>query len=156
MQEVDYEKELLRAAHKKLALDFEPQLFLNLITNQQLSIDRLKLLIRRYLRDMDKQLLGKHKFLKVTPEKRIDGLFYIEHEHSNIHSHALINRPYCNRYGLQMHSERIWRNHCPSGSVIIKDVTDIEHLSEYCTKEYKLPKFFERQFFVAREMMAAA
>ena len=50
---------------------------------------------------------GKRGFMHVDAEQRMDGLFYVEHEHTNIHVQALINRPYCNRFGLQMHANRI-------------------------------------------------
>ncbi|WP_299146782.1 hypothetical protein [uncultured Tateyamaria sp.] len=150
------DKERLRAAYKQFAQQLEPELFLTLATNQQMSIGRVQNLTRRFLRGMDQWKHGKRGFMHVDAEQRIDGLFYVEHEHTNIHVQALINRPYCNRFGLQMHANRIWRKLCPSGSVVIKDVDNAGGLSEYCTKEFYKDRFFERQCFTAREFMAAA
>jgi hypothetical protein len=138
----------LRAGHQQLALAMQPELFLTLATNQQMSLERMQKLTRMFLRIMDKQLLG-DKFFKFASDRRMDGLFYVEHEHSNTHVHGLINRPYCNRFGLQLHANRIWRDICPSGSVVVKDVGDIKKRSEYVTKEAGKHGFFERQFFTA-------
>jgi hypothetical protein len=150
------DKELLRAAYTQFAQQLEPELFLTLATNQQMSIGRMQSLTRRFLRSMDQCAYGKRGFMYVDAEQRMDGLFYVEHEDTNIHVQALINRPYCNRFGLQMHANRIWAQLCPSGSVVIKDIYDAGRLSEYCTKEFYKDRFFERQFFTAREFMAAA
>ncbi len=150
------DKDQLRAGHKQLALAMKPELFLTLATNQQMPITRMQRLTRRFLRGMDQWRYGKRDFTKMDADQRLDGLFYIEHEHTNIHVQALINRPYCNRFGLQMHANRIWHDLCSSGSVVLKDIYDVGELSEYCTKEFYKDRFFERQFFTAREFMAAA
>lgn len=150
------DKERLRAAYMQFAQQLEPELFLTLATNQQMSIERMQNLTRRFLRSMDQSAYGKRSFMHVDAEQRMDGLFYVEHEGTNIHVQALINRPYCNQYGLQMHANRIWAQLCPSGSVELKSIYDVGGLSKYCTKEFYKDRFFERQFFTAREFMAAA
>lgn len=145
----------LRAGHQQLALAMKPELFITLATNQQVSLARVQKLTRMFVRNMDRQMLGT-QFFKFTGDRCMDGLFYVEHEASNIHVHGLVTKPYCNRVGLQLHANRIWRDICPSGSVVIKDVGDIEKRSQYCTKEFYKDRFFERQFFTAQEFRAAA
>lgn len=149
------EKNQLRLAHQHMAIDMKPELFLTLATNQSMGLERVQKLTRMFVRNMDQQLLG-DKFFKFASERCLDGLFYVEHEASNIHVHGLMTRPYCNRYGLQLHANRIWRDICASGSVVIKDVGDVAKRSQYCTKEAFKDSFFERQFFTAQEHRAAA
>lgn len=144
------ERERLRDAHKDMALAMQPKLFLTLATNKNMSLEGLQKLTRLFVRNMDRQLLGS-KFYKFASERCLDGLFYIEHEASNIHVHGLVSQPYCNRIGLQLHADRIWQNICPSGSVVIKDVGDIAKRSAYCTKESGHVDFFARQFFTGQE-----
>ena len=155
MRITPFSNELLRSGHTELARRIKPELFLTLATNQHISIDRMKGLVKRFLRDMDQALLGR-RFMHCEPERRLDGLLYVEHEHSNIHVHGLMTRPYCNQVGLQLHAERIWSEMCQGGSVVIKAAGDFAKRSEYCTKEFRKQDFFERQFFTARELMAAA
>ena len=155
-KQIYMDKERLRAAYKQFAIELQPELFLTLATNQQMTVGRMQNLTRRFLRGMDQWRYGKRGFMHVDADQRLDGLFFIEHEHANTHVQAVINRPYCNQYGLQMHANRVWRKICPSGSVVIKGVYDIAELTNYCTKEFYKDRFFERQFFTAREFMAAA
>jgi hypothetical protein len=76
----------LRAGHAQLALAMNPELFLTLATNQSMSLERMQKLTRRFLLLMDRQLLG-GQYFKFASDRRMDGLFYVEHENSNIHVH---------------------------------------------------------------------
>ncbi len=143
-------RDSLRQAHRRMAEQMQPQLFLTLATNQNMSLEHVQKLTRRFVRNMDRQMLGS-KFYKFASHRCLDGLCYVEHEASNIHVHGLMTKPYGNRCGLQLHSMRIWQDLCASGSVVIKDIGDIAKRSDYCTKEAWRPDFFERQFFTAQE-----
>jgi len=120
-----------------------------------MSLERVQKLTRKFVRDMDRQMLGA-QFFKFSRGRCLDGLFYVEHEASNIHVHGLITGPYSNRIGLQLCADEVWGKVCPSGSVLIKDIGDVEVRSKYCTKEYFRSDFFDRQFFVGSEFMSAA
>ena len=150
-----YTKEQLREAHVQMAVALQPKFFLTLVTNQHVDLEQVKKWTRMFLQLMDKRMLG-NKFFKHAAHERMDGLFYIEHEASNIHVHGLVTQPYSNRIGLQLCGEAVWQKVCPSGSLLIKDIGDVAVRSKYCTKEYFRSEFFDRQFFVASEFMAAA
>jgi predicted small integral membrane protein len=145
----------LRLAHQHMAVALDVKLFLTLATNQSMSLERIKRKTREFLARMDAKML-KHGWSKAPASERLDGLLYVEHEHSNIHVHGLMTKPYCNYAGLQLRAEEIWSELCESGSVVIKPVGDVRKRSEYCTKEAGKHGFFERQFFMASEFMAAA
>jgi hypothetical protein len=150
-----YTMDQLRAAHVQMAVVLQPKFFLTLATNQHVGLEQMKTWTRMFLQLMDKRMLG-NKFFKHEAKERMDGLFYIEHEASNIHVHGLITGPYSNRIGLQLCANEVWGKVCPSGSVLIKDIGDVEVRSKYCTKEYFRSDFFDRQFFVGSEFMSAA
>lgn len=137
-----------RLAHQYMAVQMQPKLFLTLATNQSMSLERMKRKTREFLARMDEHMLGRN-WSKKPMTQRMDGLLYVEHEHSNIHVHGLMTKPYCNLLGVQFKAEEIWAEICPSGSVVIKDVGDIKERSEYATKEAGKYGFFERQFFTA-------
>lgn len=145
----------LRRAHQQMAMALDVKLFLTLAANQSMSLERMQRKTREFLARMDAVML-KRGWSKASASKRLDGLLYVEHEHSNIHVHGLMTKPYCNYAGLQLRAEEIWSQLCESGSVVIKPVGDVRKRSEYCTKEAGRHGFFERQFFTAREFMAAA
>lgn len=65
------DKERLRAAYTQFAQQLEPELFLTLATNQQMSIGRMQNLTRRFLRSMDQWKHGKRSFMHVDAEQRI-------------------------------------------------------------------------------------
>lgn len=151
MNKIDYTNRKLRLAHQKMALDMKPELFLTLATNQTMSLEQMKRKTFGFLACMDRQMLGR-KWAKKLSSERMDGLLYIEHEASNIHVHGLMTRPYCNRVGLQLWAEEFWGKICPSGSVVFKDIGDIECRANYVTKEAGKRDFFERQFFMALDL----
>ena len=100
------DKAQLRLAHQHMAVAMKPKLLVTLATNQSMSLKRAQKLTCVFVRNMDRQMLG-HKFFTFASDRCLDGLFYVEHEASNIHVHGLMTQPYCNRYGLQLHANRI-------------------------------------------------
>ncbi len=138
----------LRLAHQQMAVALDVKLFLTLATNQSMSLERMQRKTREFLARMDKAMRGRN-WAKKPMSQRMDGLLYVEHEHSNIHVHGLMTKPYCNFAGLQLKAEEIWSELCEGGSVVIKPVGDVRKRSEYVTKEAFNHGFFERQFFTA-------
>jgi hypothetical protein len=100
------DKAQLRLAHQHMAVAMKPKLFVTLATNQSMSLKRAQKLTCVFVRNMDRQMLGA-QFFTFSNDRCLDGLFYVEHEASNIHVHGLMTQPYCNRYGLQLHANRI-------------------------------------------------
>ena len=81
------DKDGLRLAHQHLAQQVKPELFLTLATNQSMSLERMKRKAREFLARMDEYMLGRN-WSKKPMTQRMDGLLYVEHEHSNIHVHV--------------------------------------------------------------------
>ncbi|MCF2869445.1 hypothetical protein L0664_00045 [Octadecabacter sp. G9-8] len=69
----------------RLAQRVKPELFLTLATNQSMSLERMKWKAREFLACMDEYMLGRNWSKKPMPQ-RMDGLLYVEHEHSSIGS----------------------------------------------------------------------
>ncbi|WP_299150233.1 hypothetical protein [uncultured Tateyamaria sp.] len=138
----------LRRAHQLMAVQMDTQLFLTLATNRSMSLAFMKHKTHAFLARMAEHMLGRN-WSKKPMTQRMDGLLYVEHEHSNIHVHGLMTKPYCNLVGLQLKADETWADLCESGSVVIKDIGDVEKRSEYVTKEAGIYGFFERQFFMA-------
>ena len=136
----------LRAGHAQLAQSMGVDLFITLATNQQMSIEKMKYKTRGFMARLERDILGRNW---AKHDRRMDGLFYVEHELSNIHVHGLLTRTYCNRYGLQLAADEIWNDMCGSGSVVLKDIHEVKRCAAYCTKEYLKHGFFARQFFTA-------
>lgn len=144
----------LKEGYRKVTLDYNPKLFVTLTTNQPLSVAAMRRLIGRYMARMDRLHLGRN-WKKRSAAERIDGIFFIESVYTNTHTHALLKVPYGNRMGLQLASDEIWAKLCPSGSVRIKPIYNLNGLYNYVTKEDWKTRFFEEQLVFATEFMGS-
>lgn len=142
----------LKNAFNDLITAQQPTLFITLAINQIWKPDRLKSLVRDYLARIDNAFLGS-KWSKKPAAESMNGVFMIEHVGGNIHVHGLVEAPCCNSFGLQLQSEDIWKCLCPSGTVVVKPVTDEFGVANYDLKEAYKDHFFEEQIFFASEFM---
>lgn len=135
------DRKKIRAAWVELIQKQDPNTFITLATNQNITVDRMKDLTKTFFGHLDRRLLGT-KYSKKTTDKRTNGFAFIEHESSNIHVHCLI------RPANKLHTpskikitnsdlEAIWLKVYASGSFDYQPITELYNLSRYVTKEFK-------------------
>lgn len=143
----------LRESYIELALSFEPNFAVTLVTNQYLTTNGMRKLIKGYCARMDNVLLGK-EWASAPARQRIDGTFFIEHTASNIHAHGLLRFPSGKPMGLQRISDLVWMKLCPAGSVVVESLWDDGRFADYSTKEMIKPSYDGDQIVLVRDFMS--
>lgn len=117
--------------------NFEPDTYLTLATNTQMSITGFRLKLKDFFGHLDRAYLGP-RWSKMPFNKRTDGIGFIEKEDSNIHSHFELRTPakayLCN---IALNAEKYWGEICPSGSYDVQMIGGRRALTGYNTKEHK-------------------
>lgn len=114
--------------------EIRPNTFVTLVTNHTRTTDKMKELVGKYFKHMDRWYLG-HTWLQQPIQMRTDGIGFIEHVNSNIHTHLMVRFAKGNFWGRRIMSELCWNKICEGGSVDLKPITNVEKLASYCTKE---------------------
>ena len=116
-----------------------------------LSVDFIKDRAKELLNRLDRKMLGK-RYLK-QPDKRIQGIFFIEKIGSNAHLQASLK---INTKNFEGEFRRLlttvlikteWSKLCQKGSVDVQMIRENERWQGYVTKEYQRHDFAEHFFF---------
>lgn len=94
----------------------------------------MRKLVGAFAARMDDVALGT-TWSKMPQSMRANGAFFIEHIGSNIHAHGLVRFPYGDHESRSTTAEIIWSRLCPSGTIDLKEIYEIEGAAHYCTKE---------------------
>lgn len=146
-------REELKAGYIELALGMQPNAFIALATNDYGDIPEMTRLIGKFCGMVDRDLLG-HKWHTLPAEKRLNGIFFIEHVATNIHAHGILRFPDGVDADLRLLTERKWNRLTKAGSTDFKPFSDTERCIGYCTKEMKSFLFDGDQVVIASQFMA--
>lgn len=133
-QNIKAKRNALRSAYIELIESFNPNVFVTLALNKSSTVEEVTRLVGRFCGIVDRKLLG-HKWHKLPPAQRTDGIFLIEHVGTNIHAHGIIRLPVDDITGLDVQTMLAWNRLTEAGSTNFQAIDDINRLSRYCTKE---------------------
>ncbi|ATN35226.1 hypothetical protein ACO34A_15590 [Rhizobium sp. ACO-34A] len=124
----------LRSAYIELIEGFNPNAFVTLALNKSSTVEEVTRLVGRFCGIMDRRLLG-HTWHKLSPDRRTDGVFLIEHVGTNIHAHGILRFPIDDLSVLDAQIMLVWNRLTEAGTTDAKAITDTNRLARYCTKE---------------------
>lgn len=142
----------LRAAYIQLACQFDPNTFVTLAANATGNLNELTCMLDRFCGMMDRKLLG-HKFHKLAPDQRSDGIFFVEHTASNIHAHGLVAFRNPKKVNLAELTATTWNRLTKAGTSEVVDIYDASRCASYCTKEMRGSFFDPDQAILVRQFM---
>lgn len=151
----NYNQQLeLQYEYRKFITDFQPTTFITLATNQQQSVGKLRLQVKSFFGQFDRQQLG-HTWLKKPACMRTDGFVLIEHVDSNIHAHCGVRLAEGKMLDSEQAATKIWDRICKSGSLDFQPVTYATGVASYLTKEMRKPSFnYENQIILLGEFFS--
>lgn len=147
---VQVKREKLREEYKNLALSMQPNYFVTLATNDFGSVSETTRVLGKFCAMMDRSLIG-HRWNTTPEQKRLDGLFFIEHASSNIHAHGLLRIPEAQDVDIALLVARKWNRLTQAGSTDTQSIHDAIGVAEYVTKEMRNFSFDQDQTVLASQ-----
>ena len=147
-----YTNQELREQYTVLSQKMNPNLMLTLTTNNK-SWDeaKMKALIGKFFRGLERKLLGKTWFKKPISE-RIDGVAFVEKPNLNVHAHCVVRLSPDRLLEALRKIKRIWRKLCPSGEVSFDPISYSNEAINYCMKESERFDYkFDDQIILLRD-----
>lgn len=144
-----YSKAELETAYIELIKDFQPDYFLTLVTNQAQSAAFMKDKTKTFLAYANRKLVGR-RWDKKPANELINGLCMIEKVNVNVHVHALVKLP-SKLIAARLCFPAVWNRICPSGSVKLQEIYDLDPLAHYVLKESVQTGFFDEQVFLTSQ-----
>ncbi len=147
-------RQRMHDAYIELAVGMQPNAFVTLAANDYGHLHEMTRLIGRFCGMVDRELLG-HKWHKLPVEKRLNGIFFIEHTKTNIHAHGLLKFPETPDADLPLITALKWNRLTNAGDTNFQfiDGGDRERVAGYCTKEMKGFLFNGDQVVLASQFM---
>ena len=127
----------LQQAWREFTESQQFQIFMTLNFNCRTTPDIAKRRLKDVFARLDSAFLGRGWY-KLGPLRTL-GFAFIENVDTNLHIHVVMKLPPAcvGTIGqLQTIVERYWSRRVPSGSVVIKRITDLEGLARYVTKQF--------------------
>lgn len=143
-------REQLREEYIALAVSMQPNFYITLATNDFGSVADITRKLGKFCAMMDRSLIG-HRWNKAPEQKRLDGLFFIEHASSNIHAHGLLRIPEARDTDMALLVERKWNRLTEAGSTDTQSIYEAVGVAEYVTKEMRGFTFDQDQTVLASQ-----
>lgn len=143
-------REQLREEYIALAVSMQPNFYVTLVTNDFGSVAEITRKLGKFCAMVDRSLIG-HRWNTAPEQKRLDGLFFIEHASSNIHVHGLLRIPEARDTDMALLVERKWNRLTEAGSTNLQSIYEAVGVAEYVTKEMRSFTFDQDQTVLASQ-----
>jgi hypothetical protein len=115
--------------------EFQPSLFVTFVFNCPISIQSSRDRLEEFHQRIDRAILGP-KWLQKT-ESRSRYIGFIEKPANNLHIHAVFHFPTGDDKKFVQRAPKLWEKLAPAGNLDIQQISHVEGLADYITKEIR-------------------